>query len=74
MIQGCPLELRLPDGSRRLTSLVTYGSSVHRAEDGSFYSNEDPRDAEIRVTLPGALSSSDVPPGTEIWLPDEHDA
>ena len=66
-------ELRRPDGVRRLTHLVTYGISVWRGEDGSLYTNEDPSDPEIKLTLPDDLSPEDMAAGTEVWLLEAHD-
>ena len=68
MSQGANLELRRPDGVQRLTRLVTYGISVWRREDGSLYTNQDPSDPEIMLTLPEDLSPEDVATGTEVWL------
>jgi hypothetical protein len=70
LIQGARLELRRPDGGWRVTELVTYGVSVWKGEDGSFYTTDDPGDPEIKHTLPEDLSPEDVPPGTEVWLLD----
>ena len=71
MMQGSPLELRLPDGTTRRTSLVTYGVSVWKGEDGSLLMHDDPSDPEICLTLPLELHSEDVPPGTEVWLVED---
>lgn len=68
MSQGARLELRLPDGARRLTCLVTYGMSIWRGADGSLYTNGDPTDPKIKLTLPVDLSPEDVATGTEVWL------
>lgn len=68
MMQSAALELRSPDGIRHQTTLVTYGVEVERGADGAIYLRGDPKDAEIKITLP-----SDVPPeackaGAELWL------
>jgi hypothetical protein len=68
MMQGAELELRRPDGSARRTTLVTYGVSVWRGEDGALYLHDDPADAEIQLTLPPDLSADDLPRGTQVWL------
>jgi hypothetical protein len=68
MMQGAKLELRRPDGRIRATSLLTYGVSVQRGADGALYMQDDPADAEIKLTLPADLSAEDVPVGTEVWL------
>jgi len=68
MMQGAPLELRRPNGSRSKTTLVTYGVSVWRGDDGALYIQNDPADAEIELTLPADLSRDEIPVGTEVWL------
>lgn len=71
MMQGSLLELRLPGGTTRMTSLLTYGISVWKGEDDAFHLHDDPKNSEICLTLPSELSPKDVPPGTEVWLMDE---
>jgi hypothetical protein len=68
MMQGAPLELRRPDGSVISTTLVTYGVSVWRGDDGAMYMHDDPADAEIKLNLPADLSLDEIPVGTEVWL------
>jgi hypothetical protein len=70
MTQGDKLELRQTDGTITRTSLVTYGVSVNEKE-GSLYLDGDPADPEIRLTLPGELTTSQVAVGTEVWLVEE---
>jgi hypothetical protein len=52
---GDPLELRLPDGTVRGTSLAGF--------DAGLLLNRDPK---MPVLLKG-LSKEDVPVGTEVW-------
>src|SRR4051794_36998253 len=52
MMQGDSLELRLRDGARHRTTLVTYSVEVERGADGAMYMCGDPKDAEIKLTLP----------------------
>ena len=73
MTQGDKLELRRIDGTITRTSLVTYGISVHE-KDGSFYLQDDLADPEIRLTIPGDLTTAEVTPGTEVWLLEEGDS
>ncbi len=68
MRQGARLELRRPDGARQRTHLVTYGISVWKGEDGAIFTQENPSDPEIKLTLPEGLASEDVVEGTEVWL------
>lgn len=73
MIQGDKLELRQTDGTITRTSLVTYGISVIE-KDGAYYLYDDPADPEIRLTVPGDLTTSEVAVGTEVWLVEEGDS
>lgn len=68
MMQGAPLELRSPNGLRRPTTLLTYGVEVERGADGAIYMRGDPKDAEIKLTLPSDVPMSACTPGTEVWL------
>ena len=67
---GAALELRLPNGIRRRTTLTNYGVGVIKQEDGSLLMEADPY---LRFTLPPELTSEEVPAGTEIWLLTEED-
>jgi hypothetical protein len=71
--QGSRVELRLPDGTRRESEIVTYGAPVGQFPDGKFYvrGGPDGPEWEIRFTLPADLRPEDVPPGTEIWYVEE---
>jgi hypothetical protein len=68
MMQGAPLELRGPGGARYETTLVTYGVDVERGDDGGFYLRGDPKDAEIKLTIPQAVPPDAYSVGTEVWL------
>lgn len=68
MMQGAPLELRSPTGARYQTILVTYGVEVERGEDGAIYMYGDPKDPEIKLTIPPDLSPDAYAAGTELWL------
>jgi hypothetical protein len=68
MMQGAPLELRSQDGARHKTTLVTYGVEVERGADGAVYMRGDPKDAEIKLTLPSDVPMSMCAAGTEVWL------
>jgi hypothetical protein len=72
LIQGIELELRLPDGHKRRTHLVTYGVSFPRDDEGIFYRQGDMKDQFIIFTLPAELTPNDVPTGTEVWLITEN--
>lgn len=68
MMPGANLELRRPNGSCINTTLVTFGVSVWRGDDGAFYLQDDPANPEIKLTLPADLSRDEIPVGTEVWL------
>src|SRR5262245_48679818 len=70
LMQGTALELRRPDGSVLRTTLLRYGASVTRGEDGRFYvpSDENGPIWTIVFTLPPEVRSDDVPLGTEVWV------
>ena len=70
MAQGARLELRRPDGSVSRTTLLTYGVSAWRGDDGALYLDGDPADAEIMLTLPADLPPNAIPVGAEVWLID----
>ena len=74
MKQGSKLELRRPDGRVSQTRLVAYGVSVWKDEDGALSMNDDPRDPEIKLTLPADTDAEDVPLGTQVWLMEEDSA
>jgi hypothetical protein len=72
MGQGDKLELRQTDGTITKTTLVTYGISVSE-KDGSLYLSDDPADPELRLTVPGDLTTTAVAAGTEVWLIEDGD-
>ncbi len=65
---GDLLELRLPDGRVRDAMVRGFAMEVWRHEDGHFYTNSDPSDPFLTLTIAGDLYPEDVPPGTEVWL------
>src|SRR5215471_11540136 len=69
-VQGWPIELRRPDGSILRTTLLQYGASVTRGEDGRFYCPGDESGPIITIvfTLPADVRPEDVPQGTEVWV------
>jgi hypothetical protein len=70
LMSNGPIELRLPDGTRRQSRLVRFGVSVFKAGDGSFYVPGDEKGPRFTMmfTLSPELEPCDVPPGTEIWF------
>ena len=70
LMQGAALELRRPDGSVVRTTLLKYGASVTRGEDGKFYCPGDENGPiwTIVFTLPPDVRPEDAPAGTEVWV------
>jgi hypothetical protein len=66
MRQGTILELRHRDGKVELTELVQFGVITQQLNDGAPVMEAKPH---MHFVLPASLEVSDVPPGTEIWLP-----
>ena len=67
MIQGCAIELRFLDGTTKRTQLVTYGVSAFGV-GVSLVISDNPK---VCITVSPNVAENGVPPGTEIWLPDE---
>lgn len=65
IIQGCALELHLPEGRVIATHLVTYGVPLVEVE-GGFTFDGPPM---IQFTVPAEVSSDPLPEGTQVWLP-----
>ena len=63
------IELSLPDGQVVAGHIVSFGMSVWQDSEGNFYTNVDPADPSLTLTIRCDSSLAAVPPGTEIWLP-----
>jgi hypothetical protein len=68
LMQGSELELRFPDGTTVVTSLVTFGVTVCRDENGEYYFPDHPSrlDLNLTVALPEGVDA--IPAGTEVWF------
>jgi hypothetical protein len=69
LARGARLALLRPDGTTRLTRLVTYALPVERDEP-DLYIQDAPRDPELCLILNEQLVPGDVPSGTEVWMLD----
>lgn len=69
-MKGDEVELRLPDGGMKSGHIVGFGMGAWKGSDGKFYTNVDPYDPDLTLTITGDADLTELPPGTEIWLPD----
>ena len=67
---GDDVELQLPDGSIMTARIVSFGVSVWKASDGNFYTNSDLTAPSLTLTIKCDPDVGDIPPGTQIWLPN----
>jgi hypothetical protein len=68
MTQGDPLELRSPSGVYHRTTLVTYGIEMLSDDTNKFLMCDDPKNPEVKLTVPADLSPGAYVAGTEVWL------
>ena len=71
---GDEVELRLPDGRVTTARIASFGMDVWKDSEGNLYTNMDPSDPYLTLTITCDADSGEVPPGTEIWLPDARTA
>jgi hypothetical protein len=71
---GDEVELRLPDGSVKTARIASFGLDVWKDSEGNLYTDMDPSDPYLTLTIAGDDAIGEVPPGTEIWLPDARTA
>jgi hypothetical protein len=71
---GDEVELRLPDGSVKKARISSFGLEVWKDSEGNFYTDMDPSDPYLTLTSTSDSDIGEVPPGTEIWLPDARTA
>jgi hypothetical protein len=65
---GDELELRLPDGPILTAIVESFGVDAWQDEEGNFYTNMDPSDPSLTLTIRYDSGVGEIPPGTEIWL------
>jgi hypothetical protein len=66
LTKGDEVELRLPGGKIRNAYVASFGIETWQVGD-NYVTASDPKDPSLTLTLAGALTSDDVPPGTEVW-------
>jgi hypothetical protein len=67
---GEELELRLPDGHVVTGIIAGFGVDVWKDSEGKLWTNMDPSDPALTLTISCDTDVSAVPPGTEVWLKD----
>ena len=67
---GDELELRLPDGHVLTGFVESFGVDAWSDSEGNFYTNMDPSDPMLTLTIRCDADVTEVPLGTEIWLSD----
>ena len=67
---GDAVELRLPDGQVTRGHIVSFGMSVWQDSEGNFFTNMDPSDPSLTLTIRCDAGLAEIPPGTGVWLPN----
>lgn len=65
---GEEVELVFPDGSITTALIVSFGISAWKDGEGNLYTNSDPADPSVTLTIKRSVDLGEIPPGTEIWL------
>lgn len=73
-MSGEELELHLPDGPVISARIASFGIDMWRDSEGNLYTNTDPTDPSLTLTISCNSEVSEVPPGTEIWLKNARSA
>lgn len=64
-----PLELRTPDGKVRIAAVGKFGIDCWQDEHGRLVTASDPADPHLTLSIGGGVDESEVPAGTEVWIP-----
>jgi hypothetical protein len=67
---GEEVELRLPDGHVMMAHIASFGIDAWKDSEGNLYTNSDPSDPSLTLTITCDADVTDIPSGTEIWLPN----
>lgn len=67
---GEEVELRLPDGRVIAAHIASFGIDAWKDSEGHLYTNTDPTDPALTLTITRTSDPTEVSPGTEIWLPN----
>jgi hypothetical protein len=69
-MMGEELELLLPNGQVIEARIASFGVGVWADGEGNFYTDRDPSDTALTLTITCDSSVSAIPAGTEVWLPN----
>jgi hypothetical protein len=69
-MMGEELELLLPDGQVTKAHIASFGVGVWADGEGNFYTDRDPSDPALTLTLTCDSDVTGIPSGTEVWLPN----
>jgi hypothetical protein len=69
-MMGEELELLLPDGQVMLASIASFGLGVWADGEGNLHTDSDPSDPALTLTITCDSGVSEIPAGTEVWLPN----
>jgi hypothetical protein len=69
-MMGEELELLLPDGQVMSARIASFGVGVWADGEGNFYTDRDPSDPALTLTLTCDSHVDEIPVGTEVWLPN----
>jgi hypothetical protein len=67
---GEEIELRLPDGQVKTAHIASFGIEAWEDGEGNIYTKSVPAEPSLTLTITCGPEVADVPPGTEIWLPN----
>jgi hypothetical protein len=69
-IMGEELELLLSDGQVMTARIASFGVGVWADGEGNFYTDRDPSDPALTLTITCDSAVVEIPAGTEVWLPN----
>ena len=69
-MMGEELELLLPAGQVMTARIASFGVGVWADGEGNFYTDRDPSDPALTLTLTCDSPVDGIPVGTEVWLPN----
>jgi hypothetical protein len=67
-IAGEELELHVPDVQTMSARIATFGIDAWRDSEGNVYTNSDPSDPSMTLTIICDAAVREIPPRTKIWL------
>lgn len=66
-MRGDPVELRMPDGTRRPSAIALFGIDGWKKGD-HFYTASNPADPQLTLTI-AEQEPGNLPSMTQVWLP-----